>query len=332
MTAIPTISVVLPVYNGERFIVEAVTSILTQTFGDFELLVIDDGSTDNTRGLLLPLARGDARLIIHAEARRGLVGALNFGIGQSCGRYIARMDADDVALPERFAAQVDYLDKHPDCVAVGTSIIKFDATGREKASGVPRVQAFEPSAFPPVIPGIAHPTAMIRAEALRRVDSYRPYFYNTEDRDLWARLWQIGRLHQLPQPLLRYRVHAGSVSRQKRVDQLISHMMADMSALCRHLGLDDQPILDRSLTMADRQHALDAYAALIGDRYPVDMYRRYHCIRNRMWRQAPFASRSEMMLKVAACAARRPFDRASLKLLATAVRHGPATQRTEASS
>ena len=172
---------------------------------------------------------------------------------------------------------------------------------------------------------------MIRADALQKVRAYRPYFYNTEDRDLWARLWQIGRIYQLPQPLLRYRVHAGSVSRQKRVDQLISHMMADMSALCRHLQLDDQPILDRSLTMSDRHEALDGYAVLIGNRYPVDKYRWYHCIRNRMWRQAPFASRSEMLRKVVACATRRPFDRASLKLLATAVRHGPAAQRAETS-
>ena len=331
-TNVPTISVVLPVYNGEQFIVEAVSSILAQTFQDFELLLIDDGSTDKTRDLLQPLARDDARLIIHGEARRGLVGALNFGIAQSKGRYIARMDADDIALPERFAAQVAYLDRHPDCVAVGTSIIKFHQDGRQKDSGARRVRAFEPSAFPPLIPGIAHPTAMIRADALQKVGGYRPYFYNTEDRDLWARLWQIGRIHQLPEMLLRYRVHAASVTRQKRIDQLISHMMADMSALCRHLGLDDQPLLDRSLTMTDRQQALDEYAQLIGHRYPVEQYRWYHCIRNRMWRQAPFASRSEMMLKIAAGAARRPFDRAGLKLLAAAIRHGPATQRAEKAS
>ncbi len=332
MSTAPAISVVLPVYNGEPFIVEAVSSILAQTYEDFELLVIDDGSTDKTRELLQPLARNDARLIVHAEARRGLVGALNFGIAQSKGRYIARMDADDISLPGRFAAQVGYLEKHSDCVAVGTSIIKFNANGRERESGKVRVQVFAPSAFPPAIPGIAHPTAMIRADALQRVGGYRPYFYNTEDRDLWARLWQIGRIHQLPQPLLRYRVHAGSVTRQKRVDQLISHMMADMSALCRHLQLDDQPILDRSLTISDRHEALDAYAVLIGNRYPVDKYRWYHCIRNRMWRQAPFASRSEMLRKVVARATRRPFDRASFKLLVTAVRHGPAAQRAETSN
>ena len=332
MQSLPTISVVLPVYNGEQFIVEAVSSILAQTYTEFELLIIDDGSTDKTCELLAPFARDDARVIIHAQARRGLVVALNSGIAQAKARYIARMDADDISSPTRFAAQVSYLDANPDCVAVGTSIIKFDAMGHEKLPKGARRKLLQPAAFPPVIPGIAHPTAMIRADSLNQVGGYRPYFFNTEDRDLWARLWEIGRLHELPEPLLRYRVHSGSITRQKRVAQLISYMMTDMSALCRYFGLDDQPILDRSLIMPDRQEALDAYAALIGDRYPVDMYRMYHCIRARMWRQAPFASRSEMIRKVCSSAARRPFDRVSLKLLATAARHGPAIQRAESSS
>ena len=328
MSKVPTVTVVLPVYNGEAFIVEAAASILTQTYTNFELLVIDDGSSDTTRDLLKPLAQSDPRLIIHAEARRGLVGTLNFGIAQARGRYIARMDADDISLPSRFAAQVDYLDKHSDCVAVGTSIIKIDADGREKSRSRLRSSSFQPAAFPPVIPGIAHPSAMIRTQILREVGGYRAYFYNTEDRDLWARLWQLGRVHELPEMLLRYRVHAGSATRQKRVDQLMSYMMTDMSALCRHLGLDDQPLLDASLGTADKQVALNAYQDLIGARYPVQTYRMYHCIRSRMWRLAPFATRSEMVRQVLKHAAQRPFDPARLKLLATALRHGPATQRT----
>ncbi len=328
MTEVPTVTVVLPVYNGAAFIVEAVTSILAQTYTDFELLVIDDGSTDATRDLLAPLAKNDPRLVIYAETHRGLIGTLNFGIAQAKGRYVARMDADDISLPRRFAAQVDYLDKHPDCVAVGTSIIKIDANGREKSRSRVRSESFQPAAFPPMIPGIAHPSAMIRTKALREVNGYRPYFYNTEDRDLWARLWQLGRIHELPEMLLRYRVHAGSVTRQKRVDQLMSYMMTDMSALCRHLGLDDQPLLDASLGFSDKQVALNAYQDLIGARYPVQTYRMYHCIRSRMWRWAPFASRSDMALQVVKHAAQQPLDPARLKLLATAVRHGPATQRT----
>ena len=93
------------------------------------------------------------------------------------------------------------------------------------------------------------------------------------------------------------------------------------------IWLDDQAILEASLASGNKPKALDAYAALIGDRYPVDTYRMYHCIRSRMWRYAPFASHADMMIKVARHAARRPFASANLKLLAAAVRHGPAKQR-----
>jgi glycosyltransferase involved in cell wall biosynthesis len=328
----PRVSVVLPVYNGAEFIVEAVTSVLEQSFRDFELLVIDDGSTDTTRELLAPLAARDSRLHVLAEPHRGLVGSLNHGIAVAQGSLIARMDADDAALPGRFAAQVAYLDAHPDCVVVGTSIIKVDSGGRAKSGkkAVPDwvLPTFEPLAFPPVIGGVPHPTAMIRASALAQVGGYRPYFYNAEDRDLWARLWSVGRIHQLPDVALRYRVHAGSVTRQKRGEQLLSHMLVDMAAVARILGVDDHALLERSLASRDKQAALADYAALIGEAYPVDTYRMYHCIRSRMWSFAPFQSRRDMITRVTRHTLAQPFDRNRLRLLRAMVRHGPASQRS----
>jgi glycosyltransferase involved in cell wall biosynthesis len=205
MPGAPRVSVLLPVFNGSAYIVDAVTSILGQTFRNFELLVIDDGSTDDTRTLLAPLAAQDKRLVVLAEPRRGLVGSLNYGLTSARAPYIARMDADDEALPGRFAAQVSYLDAHPDCVAVGTGILKVDAGGRSKSSPHHQTPAFDPLAFPPQIGGIPHPTAMIRASAIAAAGGYRPYFYNAEDRDLWARLWRVGSIHQLPEVGLRYR-------------------------------------------------------------------------------------------------------------------------------
>ena len=322
-------SVVLPVYNGAVYIVEAVTSILAQTYRDFELIVVDDGSTDGTRELLAPLAAVDPRLLVLAEPHRGLVGSLNHGIHVARGTLIARMDADDVALPTRFAAQVDYLDANPDCVVVGTSILKVNANGqpRKKSAAIWQMPTFDPRAFPPQIGGVPHPTAMIRAAALAEVGGYRPYFYNAEDRDLWARLWTVGRIYQLPDVALRYRVHAGSVTRLKRGEQLLSHMLADLSAVARSLKLNDHAILQRSLASDNKQAALDDYAALIGDAYPVETYRMYHCIRSRMWSFAPFQSRADMLSRVGQHAAARPFDRNRLKLLRAFIRHGPAPQR-----
>jgi glycosyltransferase involved in cell wall biosynthesis len=327
--ATPRISVVLPVFNGSAYIIESVASILTQTFRDFELLVVDDGSTDNTRELLAPLAARDPRLQILAEPHRGLVGSLNHGIKVARGELIARMDADDAAMPERFAAQVAYLDANPDCVTVGTSILKVNAEGMPaKKSGTSwQLPAFVPLAFPPEIGGVPHPTALIRASALAQVGGYRPYFYNAEDRDLWARLWAVGRIYQLKDVALRYRVHAGSVTRQKRGEQLLSHMLVDMSAVARQLGLDDTPLLQRSLASGDKQAALDAYAELIGGAYPVDTYRMYHCIRSRMWSFAPFSSRTDMLVQVGRHALDHPLDPNRLKLLRTFLRHGPSSQR-----
>jgi glycosyltransferase involved in cell wall biosynthesis len=326
----PRVSVVLAVFNGAAYIVEAVNSILAQTYQDFELLVIDDGSTDDTRVLLAPMATQDRRLIVLAEPHRGLVGSLNHGIGIARGSLIARMDADDVALPSRFAAQVAYMDANPDCVVVGTSILKVNADGQtpaKKSTPRWRLPTFEPMAFPPQIGGVAHPTAMIRASALTKVGGYRPYFYNAEDRDLWARLWTVGGVYQLPEVGLRYRVHAGSITRQKRGEQLLSHMLVDMSAVARQLNLNDDTILQRSRASGDKQAALDDYANLIGDAYPVDTYRMYHCIRNRMWSFAPFRSRGDMLTRVARHAIVRPFDTNRLKLVGTLLRHGPASQR-----
>ena len=325
----PRVSVVLPVFNGATYIIEAVTSVLEQTFNDFELLVIDDGSTDSTRDLLAPLAADDARLKVLAEPHRGLVGSLNYGISIARGDLIARMDADDAALPNRFADQVAYLDAHPDCVVVGTSILKVNADGQPaKRSATPwQLPTFDPLSFPPQIGGVPHPTAMIRAAALAVVGGYRPYFYNAEDRDLWARLWRIGRIYQLPDVALRYRVHSGSVTRQKRGEQLLSHMLADMSAVAQQLNLDDDPILQRSLA-GGKQAALDDYANLLADVYPVDTYRMYHCIRNRMLSFAPFRSRADMLVRVGRHVIDRPFDPNRLKLLRTFLRHGSAAQRT----
>jgi glycosyltransferase involved in cell wall biosynthesis len=332
----PHVSVVLAVFNGSAYIVEAVNSILVQTYQDFELLVIDDGSTDNTRTLLTPLVASDGRLKVLAEPHRGLVESLNHGLSMARGSLIARMDADDIALPERFAAQVAYLNANPDCVAVGTSILKVNADGQTAAKNSTPSRltqpTFAPLAFPPQIGGVAHPTAMIRTSAIAQVGGYRPYYYNAEDRDLWARLWTVGRLHQLAEVGLRYRVHVGSVTRQQRGEQLLSHMLADMGAVARRLNLNDDAILQRSLASGNKQTALDDYAALIGDAYPVDTYRMYHCIRNRMWRFAPFQSRGDMLSRVGQHMLARPFDPNRLKLLGTLLRHGPSLQRAPKTS
>src|SRR5262245_22908484 len=125
----PQMSVLLPVYNAERYLRQSVRSVLDQTFSDFELLAADDGSTDLSLSILQEIASTDPRVRVISRENRGLVETLNELIGVSRGRYLARMDADDRCLPQRFDRQVAYLNEHPDCVAVGARCLLVDPEG-----------------------------------------------------------------------------------------------------------------------------------------------------------------------------------------------------------
>ena len=122
----PMISVVMPVYNAEKYVAEAVESILQQTYTDFEFIIIDDCSTDNSYGILQTYAAKDIRIrLFKNDVNNKLPNTLNFGIAQSNGKYIARMDADDISLPERFAKQVEFMESHPEIGVCGTLIKEF---------------------------------------------------------------------------------------------------------------------------------------------------------------------------------------------------------------
>src|SRR5262249_39912793 len=126
----PAVSVVMSVFNGERYLDEAIGSILSQTFRDFEFIVIDDGSTDSTPQIFAGYPKTDPRTVVHRQAHQGIIAALNAGCSLARGGYIARMDADDVALPERLQRQVEYLESCPKVGVVGSSINIIDADGK----------------------------------------------------------------------------------------------------------------------------------------------------------------------------------------------------------
>src|ERR1700726_1508117 len=123
MTSPPTISVLMPVYNAERYVAEAVESILSQTFADFEFIIIDDGSKDRSLAILEEYAARDPRIRLVSRPNTGIVKALNQGLALASGELVARMDADDIAMPERLAKQRDYLADHPECVMVGSRVL-----------------------------------------------------------------------------------------------------------------------------------------------------------------------------------------------------------------
>lgn len=207
------ISVILPVYNGERFLEIAVNSILQQSFKNFEFIIIDDGSSDKTSVILNYLKRSDSRIEVISRENRGLVFSLNEAVSIANGRYIARMDADDIAMPQRFGRQFDFLENHPDHVCVGSDVELIDSSGRKLT--VWKQLADDHSIQTEALRGhttICHPSVMMRTQAIRTVGGYHAEMYPAEDLDLWLKLGEVGKLANINEVLLRYRIHSNSIS------------------------------------------------------------------------------------------------------------------------
>ncbi len=207
------ISVLLPLYNGERYIDEAIESVLAQSYRDFDLLVLDDGSTDRSLDIVKVYAARDPRICVISRENRGLVATLNELLALARGDLIARMDADDVCLPDRFERQVAFLAAHPQVVCVGGDFEMIDERGRFLITlHVPQHDADIQREALKGHTTICHPTSMMRTNALRGIGAYREEYWPTEDLDLWLRLGEVGQLANLREPVLRYRLHGGSIS------------------------------------------------------------------------------------------------------------------------
>ncbi|MBF2072891.1 MAG: glycosyltransferase [Synechococcales cyanobacterium C42_A2020_086] len=209
----PTISVLMPVYNAQRYVAQAVESILNQSFGDFEFLIIDDGSTDRSLKILQRYANQDPRIRLISRPNTGYVKALNELLALAQGEFLARMDADDVAMPNRFAQQVKFLRQHPEVLCVGGAQDWIDDAGRfllhhPEAETDAEIQQLALSGQTP----INHPSAMMRRTAVLQVGGYDEALHPSEDLDLWLKLGEIGQLANLPETVLQYRQHDRSVS------------------------------------------------------------------------------------------------------------------------
>jgi glycosyltransferase involved in cell wall biosynthesis len=204
----PIVTVLLPVYNGERYLREAVESILSQTLAAFELLIVDDGSTDGTEAICRSFI--DPRIrVIRREKNAGLVSALNDGIDRITTKYVARMDADDVAVPSRLARQVAFLEARPDIAACGSWARELVDGRLRDVMRRPSGEYLRQTAWRPV--PIFHPTACLRTNVLQAL-RYRPDFIHAEDYDLWLRLGRHHRIDNVPAVLVHYRLHPASVS------------------------------------------------------------------------------------------------------------------------
>jgi glycosyltransferase involved in cell wall biosynthesis len=213
MPSEPAISVLMPVYNAERYVAEAVESILAQTFRDFEFLIIDDGSTDRSLSILRRYAERDPRISLVSRPNTGYLIALNEMLAMARGEFIARMDADDIALPERFERQLSYLTDHPDCVMIGSRVLVIDPDGSPLTVLGEALTHEEIDSSLMAAHGqmVYHPSVISRRATLFEVGPYRQEYYTGEDLDLFLRLAEVGRIANLAEPLLKYREHAAKV-------------------------------------------------------------------------------------------------------------------------
>ena len=209
----PRVSVLLPVYNGARYLPAAIDSVLAQTFGAFEFLILDDGSTDDTPRILARYAACDPRIRVVTRENRGLTVSLNELIEAAKAPLLARMDADDICLPDRFQKQVAYLDAHPEVDTLGGHALYVDEDDRPIfVPGLPldheRIDAMNLTGRVALV----HPSVMMRATSIRRIGGYDLAYPRAEDLDLWLRLAERGRLANLSDTVLRYRFTSGGVS------------------------------------------------------------------------------------------------------------------------
>jgi len=264
----PRVSVVMPVRNGAAYLDEAVGSVLSQTLDDLELIVVDDGSTDDTPAILERLARSDGRVRVLRTDALGLTPALNTGWRAASADYVARLDADDVALPTRLAKQAAFLDTHPRVGVVGSAYVPLSHTGERLGivrypgdDATLRVDLRRYNCLP-------HPTVMVRRAALEEAGGYR--LDQAEDYDLWLRISERWELANLEEPLLLYRHHAGQFSVGKLERQTLGAVAVRAAAAARAQGrpdpLDGVVTLDESLLPRLGVRAEDLARAVAADR------------------------------------------------------------------
>lgn len=242
----PLISVVMSVYNGDKYLAEAIDSVLSQSYSNFELIIVNDGSTDSSIEIIYEYINKDDRIIVINRENKGLPYSLNEGIAKARGEYIARMDADDICLPDRFEKQIEYLNKN-NLDLCGTFIERFGDNINNNILKHPlkhndiKFRLLFTSSF-------AHPTVMMKKEIFNKV-KYRPMYKVAQDYQLWIDIVNAGfKVGNLPEVLLRYRVHEEQASIDKlKVQKETAKKIRDNFS--KTLSEEDASIISRHLDL-----------------------------------------------------------------------------------
>ena len=230
----PDVSVLLTTYNGLPFLRESIASILGQSLRDIELVVVDDGSTDGTETFLESI--DDPRLVVISQANSGTAAAANAGLAVCRGQLIARMDADDISVPERLEAQVAYLADHPQVGILGSWTQNLGLHGQLGAvNRLPTAHDAIAEALWAGRHALSHPSLLIRAEVLDQIGGYWSYRL-VDDWDMMMRAIEVTRAANLDQPLLQYRVHPGSLNGRSALRVLAHKEFSIVRAAARRDG------------------------------------------------------------------------------------------------
>jgi glycosyltransferase involved in cell wall biosynthesis len=275
----PRVSVLMSVCNSEAYLREAVDSILKQTFGDFEFIIVDDGSTDASYTILE--SYGDSRIVLlHNPENRGLAYSLNSGLALAKGDYVARMDADDISSPRRFERQVAYLEAHPEVGILGGGCVKIDEKGgcigqRQMPQSDLQIRWVSLLGNP-----FIHPTVMIRRSFLITMGlKYDETFETTQDYDLWTRVLNYTCGANLGEPIIQYRC-CDNVTSIKRRSQLINHDIVASRTVRQQLptfGVGSKSISElRMLFVGGSDSTFNAHGkrVALGNLY-LDMFERF---------------------------------------------------------
>ncbi|OYQ39341.1 hypothetical protein CHU94_18380 [Rhodoferax sp. TH121] len=290
----PEASFVLCIHNGERYLHQAIDSVLAQDYPNFELLLVDDGSTDTTLEILRNYEEKDDRCRVFTGPNQGLIGSRNMGIGLCKTDLVALMDADDICMPSRLSVQLNYMKTNGNCVAVGSQVLLIDPMGR---------------ALKPMLAGTTHdqidkanligrggaiinPSAMIRKSAFEFAGGYKYDYLHAEDLDLFLRLAEVGELANIPEILLHYRQHPASIGYKYAKTQQTSAARAAKSAHDRRGLLQERtntaPIPTKEQTSPADIYTKWAWWALDAGNIATARYHGFRAMRMRPFRASNF--------------------------------------------
>jgi glycosyltransferase involved in cell wall biosynthesis len=263
------VSIVMSVYNAERYLREAIDSILTQTFSNFEFIIVNDGSTDNS--LQIIESYKDERIVLLNQENTGLAKALNKGIDFSKGRFIARMDADDISLPTRLQKQYDFLKRNPEYIAVGSSAIIIDVNGNYIFTSFIATTDDEAKKNLPKTP-FYHSAVMFQKKEFLKAGKYCEAMLKSQDTVLFNRMAKYGKFYNIKEPLLRYRIVPTANSTRSNYGRDRFLTILEKAIKKNEISNEDKLFIDKAFEKRNSTYRLSNYYLFLAKKYLWNNY------------------------------------------------------------